>query len=143
MSRILIISSHIHKDLSARQLAHCETLIKNSNHDYQIEVSPTGTYEIPFIINAYHQKKNFDGYIALGLVIKKNWDHFNFIMSHIKECFTAFALNGIVVGNGIVCGDTLEEIEAKIDSKDPCQSAYGSAFNAVDYLIKLKKDLAR
>ncbi|MBA2711202.1 MAG: 6,7-dimethyl-8-ribityllumazine synthase [Tatlockia sp.] len=142
MSRILMISSNIHKELSARQLLHCERLVKNSVHEYQIEVTPVGTYEIPFIINTYHQKNSFDGYIALGLVLKTNLDHYNYIMSHIENCFTTFALNSIVVGNGIVCGENLEDIGTKIDSQDPCQSAYASAFNAVDYLIKLKKDLS-
>ncbi len=142
MPRILIISSHIHKDLSARQLANCESLVKKSPYDYQVEIATAGTYEIPFIINAYHQKNSFDGYIALGLVLKTNLDHYNYIMSHIKECFTAFALNTIAVGSGIVCGDSLEELTTKIDSQDPCLSAYQSAYNAVDYLIKLKKNLA-
>lgn len=142
MPRILIISSQIHHDLSARQLAYCERVVQKSPYDYQVEVSTAGTYEIPFIINAYHQKNSFDGYIALGLVLKTNPDHYSYIMSHIKECFTAFALNTIAVGSGIVYGDSLQELASKIESQDPCLSAYQSAYNAVDYLIKLKKTLA-
>ncbi|ARG98674.1 6,7-dimethyl-8-ribityllumazine synthase [Legionella micdadei] len=141
MAKILIISANIHKELSEKQLAYCVDLVKKSTHEYQIEVTAAGTYEIPFIINAYHQKNPFDGYIALGLVLKKNLDHHDFIMSHIKECFTRFALNNIPVGNGIISATTLEELASKVDSRDPCLSAYQSAFNAVDYLIKLKNQL--
>ena len=71
MTKILIISSNIHKKLAARQLEHCVTVVKKSHHDYQVEIAEVGTYEIPFIINSYHRKHPFDGYIALGLVLKK------------------------------------------------------------------------
>lgn len=142
MTKLLLISANIHKDLSARQLAYCERLVKESEHDYQIEVAAAGTYELPFIINAYQQKNPFDGYIALGLVLKTNPEHHDYIMSHIKTCFTRFALNNIAVGNGIVSGSSPEELALKIDSADPCLSAYPSAFRAVDYLVKLKKNLS-
>ncbi|CDZ76294.1 6,7-dimethyl-8-ribityllumazine synthase [Legionella massiliensis] len=142
MTKLLLISANVHQDLSARQLAYCERLVKESEHDYQIEVAAAGTYEIPFIINAYQQRNPFDGYIALGLVLKTNLDHYDYIMSHIKECFTSFALNSIAVGNGIVSGNSLDELTLKIDSSDPCLSAYPSAVKAVDYLVKLKKNLS-
>ena len=142
MARILVISSHIHKELSPIQLAHCEGLLKKSSHDYQVEILAAGTYEIPFVINAYHQKKPFDGYIALGLVLNTNPSHYDYIMSHIKQSFSHFALNNIIVGNGIVSGSSAEELATKIDSPDPCLCAYPSAFNAVDCLIKLNAKLS-
>ncbi|KTD24227.1 MULTISPECIES: 6,7-dimethyl-8-ribityllumazine synthase [Legionella] len=142
MTNLLIISANIHKELSEKQLTYCVELVKKSTHAYQVEIAAAGTYEIPFIINAYHQKNPFDGYIALGLVLNKNQDHYDFIMSHIKECFTRFALNNIPVGNGIIAAPTFEELASKVDSQDPCLSAYSSAFNAVDYLIKLKNRLS-
>lgn len=142
MTKILIISSNIHKKLAARQLENCLNIVKKSHHDYQVEVAEVGTYEIPFIINSYHRDNPFDGYIALGLVLKTSLDHYDYIMSHIKECFTSFALNHIPVGNGILAGKSLEELAEKIDSPDPCISAYQSAFRAVDSLIELQKKLA-
>lgn len=142
MSRILIISSNIHQDLAAKQLANCLALVKKSPYEFQTEIVAAGTYEIPFVIQAYHKKKSFDGYIALGLVIKKNPDHYDYIMSHIKTCFTKFALKNIAVGNGIVTGSDRQELAANIDSSDPCLSAYPSAFHAVDYLIQLNERLS-
>lgn len=141
MTKILIISSNIHKTLAAKQLENCLNVVKESQHDYQVEIAEVGTYEIPFIINSYHRDHPFDGYIALGLVLKTNLDHYDYIMSHIKECFSSFALNHIPVGNGILAAESLEELAEKIDSPDPCISAYQSAFHAVDYLIKLQKSL--
>lgn len=63
-------------------------------------------------------------------------------MSHINTCFTQFALNNIIVGNGIISGSNLEDLSAKVNSLDPCLSAYTSAFNAVDYLIQLRNRIS-
>ncbi|WP_454782634.1 6,7-dimethyl-8-ribityllumazine synthase [Legionella sp. WA2022007384] len=142
MPKILIISSGVHKDLAAEQLELCVTLVKNAGYDYQVELLQAGAYEIPFVINTYHQKNPFDGYIALGLILKINLDHYDNIMSHIRYCFTQFALNDIVVGNGIITGSTIEELSENVRSANPCHSAYPSAFNAVDCLIKLKNKIA-
>ena len=141
MSKILIVSSNIHQELAAKQLANCLKIVKASAYDFQIETVEAGTYEIPFVIQAYHKNHSFDGYIALGLVLKKNPDHYDYIMSHIKTCFTKFALKNIAVGNGIITGSDIQELATNIDSSDPCLSAYPSALHAVDYLIKLKNRL--
>ena len=142
MPNILLISSCVHKPLAAEQLNYCSKLVKKAGYDYQIELLETGAYEIPFAINMYHQKKSFDAYIALGLILKKESEHYHNIMTHIRYCFTQFSLNNIIVGNGIISGLTMEELGEKIRSPDPCLSAYPSAFNAVDCLIKLQHKTA-
>jgi len=138
MPKILIISSEIHKQLASEQLDFCLTIVKNAGYDYQVELLQAGAYEIPFVIYTYPLNKPFHGYIALGLILKTNSDHYDNIMSHIRHCFTQFALNDIIVGNGIISGSSIEELSGKVHSSNPCLSAYQSAFNAVDCLIKLK-----
>ncbi|MGC1183457.1 6,7-dimethyl-8-ribityllumazine synthase [Legionella sp.] len=142
MPNILLICSNIHKELAAEQLDLCSSLVKNAGYDYQVELLQAGTYEIPFVINAYHQKKIFDGYLALGLVLQADLNHYNHIMTHIRYCFTQFTLNDIIVGNGVISGMTIEELGERIRSSNPCVSAYPSAFNAIDCLIKLRNKIA-
>lgn len=74
MTKLLIISSNIHKELASKQLENCIEIVKKHEHDYHVEIADAGTYEIPFIINSYHRKNPFDAYIALGLVLKTNLD---------------------------------------------------------------------
>jgi len=142
MPNILLISSNIHKELAAEQLQLCSSLVKNAGYDYQVELLAAGTYEIPFVINAYHQKQIFDGYLALGLVLQADPNHYNDIMTHIRYCFTQFALNNIIVGNGIISARSTEELGEKIRSSNPCISVYPSAFNAIDSLIRLRNKIA-
>lgn len=141
MAKLLIISSNVHKELASRQLANCLQFVKKTPYDYQVQILESGSYEIPFVINAWHQKNPFDAYIALGLVLKTNMEHYEYIMSHIKHCFSQFALSGIAVGNGIISGISIDELAIKIDSDDPCVSALPAAVNAVSCLIQLKNTL--
>lgn len=141
MHKILIISSVIHEELSKIQRDKCLELVEQSGYLYAVHELNAGTYEIPFIINGYAQKGSFDAYIALGLLLKNNSDHFDFVISHINTCFSHFALNKIIVGNGIVTGASVDELAMKIKSSDPCLSAYASAFKAVDALIQFKKSI--
>ena len=62
MTKILIVSSNVHKKLSAEQLEKCLNIVKKSQHEYQVEIVEAGTYEIPFVISSYHRKNIFDGY---------------------------------------------------------------------------------
>lgn len=140
MTKLLIISSQVHKTLSSLQLEKCLSLVQASEHDYQVVELAAGTYEIPFVINSYHQHQPYDGYLALGLILEKNKAHYDFIMSHISRSFTHFALNHIPVGNGIISAKTIDDLSVKIESQDPCLSAYPSAFRAVDALIRLQKN---
>ncbi len=141
MAKILIISSNIHPTISAKQLDQCLTLVNKKGYEHQVEMLDAGTYEIPFVIQSYQQKNPFDGYIALGLVLNTNTHHFDYIMSHIKTAFSQFALNNVIVGNGILVGSSIQELASKIDSDDPCVCAYPSAVNAVDSLIKFRSRL--
>lgn len=138
MAKILVISSTVHKTLSALQLEKCVASLNQFDHHYRIKHLDAGSYEIPFVINSYQKHNPFDAYLALGLILKHDIDHFDYIMSHIKTCFTQFALNEIIVGNGIVIGSSVEELEKKITSPDPCQSAYPSAVKAICSLLELR-----
>lgn len=141
MPKILVVSSQIHKTLSGQQLDHCRAILDKSPYDYDIEMFSAGTYEIPFVINAYAKNKTYDAYVALGLVLKSNMDHFDYIMSHIKHCFSHFALNDIIVGNGIISGSNIDELTAKVTSEDPCSAAHISACNAVQVMLAIKAKL--
>lgn len=142
MSKLLLVSSNIHPNLAAKQLENCLKIVRKSVHDYQVEIVQAGTYEIPFVINSYHRENRFDGYIALGLVLTSNREHYHHIMSHISACFTYFSLHNIAVGNAIISADSPEELASKIDNEDPCVCLYPSAFKAIDYLMRMKEKLA-
>lgn len=131
---ILIVWSNYYNELAERQLSSCVNLLDQSNHDYHIEKVESGTYEIPAVIHYYAQNKPYDGYIPLSLLLKGSTDHYDFIWEHVKDCLTQFALNGLFIGNGIISAPNIDILTRRVESMARVQEA----FNAVDYLIRLK-----
>lgn len=133
-AKILVVSSNYYKDLSAKQLNNCLDLLARSEYEYQVEIVEAGTYEIPAVIQYYHREQPFDGYVPLGLLLKGSTDHYEFIWEHVKSCFIQFAMNGILIGNGIISAPSMEILSSRVENNERVQEA----FNAIDYLIRLK-----
>ena len=133
--RILVVWSNYYAELAEKQLDSCLNLLKQSPYDYVVETVEAGTYEIPTVMQYFHQHEPFDAYIPLSLLLKGSTDHYEFIWEHIKECFIKFAMDGLLLGNGIISAPNMETMIARVENGERVQEA----FNAVDYLIRFKQ----
>lgn len=136
-NKILVIWSNYHKGLAEQQLESCVQLLQQSEYEYAVETVAAGTYEIPVVMQYYHRNHPFDGYIPLSLLLKGGTDHYEFIWEHVKECFIKFALEGLLMGCGIISAPTLELLKSRVASGE----RVNEAFNAVNYLIQFKDRL--
>lgn len=137
--RILVVWSNYYKELADKQLDSCLQLLKQSRYDYSIEKVEAGTYEIPVVMQYYHQNNPFDGYIPLSLLLKGSTDHYEFIWEHVKECFIRFALDGLLLGNGIISAPDMNTMISRVENGERVQEA----FNAIDYLIQFKQRIKK
>jgi 6,7-dimethyl-8-ribityllumazine synthase len=135
--RILVVWSNYYEDLAKKQLDSCIQLLTSSDYEYTIEKVNAGTYEIPVVMHYYHTNKPFDGYIPLSLLLKGSTDHYEFIWEHVKECFIRFAMDGLLIGNGIITAPNMDLLTARVENKERVKEA----FRAVDYLIQFKKTI--
>ena len=78
MKKVLIVNSNYYKDISKKLLLSAKTKLKSSNIKISILNVP-GIYEIPIAIRK--NIKKFDGFIAIGCVIKGQTPHFDLISS--------------------------------------------------------------
>jgi 6,7-dimethyl-8-ribityllumazine synthase len=133
-SKILVVWSNYYGELAEQQLESCVQLLKQSEYAYTIETVAAGTYEIPAVMQYYHRNEPFDGYIPLSLLLKGSTDHYEFIWEHVKECFIRFALDGLLLGNGIISAPSPEILGERVANGERVKEA----FLAIDYLIKFK-----
>lgn len=134
-SRILVVWSNYYGDLAEQQLESCVQLLKQSDYAYTVETVTAGTYEIPVVMQYYHQHEPFDGYIPLSLLLKGSTDHYEFIWEHVKECFIRFALDGLLLGNGVISAPNRDIMRERVENGERVKEA----FMAIDYLIKFKQ----
>lgn len=137
---ILVVWSNYYEDLADKQLKSCIQILDKSDYKYQIEKVEAGTYEIPAVIQHYHHHQPFDGYIPLSLLLKGATDHYDSIWGHVQECFTKFTVEGLSLANsGIITAPSMDILIARVEGGERVQEA----FNAVDYLIRLKQRISQ
>jgi 6,7-dimethyl-8-ribityllumazine synthase len=74
-----------------------------------------GAYELPQAIRiALRGSRRFDGFIALGCIVKGETDHYDFICKATMDGIMNVALQfGIALGTGLLTCDTLAQAEAR------------------------------
>jgi 6,7-dimethyl-8-ribityllumazine synthase len=79
----------------------------------QLDVA--GAYELPQVIRiAMRGKHRFDGFIALGCIVRGETDHYEFLCREAMGGLMAVALQfGIALGTGLLTCDTLAQAEAR------------------------------
>ena len=117
---ILIVSSNYYNDVSDNLESGAVNTLNENNFDYKIINAP-GCFEIPYII-----KKNmsyFDGFIALGCIIKGDTYHFEIIANETSRKIMNLSVDNLIpIGFGIL---TCYNMEQAIERSDTNQKNKG------------------
>ena len=98
-NKVLIIQANYYKDISAALLKSAKNELKNFAKINIISVP--GVFEIPVVISK--NLKKYDGFIALGCVIKGQTPHFDFISKSTTDAIMNISVvSKKPVGNGII-----------------------------------------
>ncbi len=123
----------ISKDLIKGSLL---VLKKNKITNFKIIYSP-GAFEIPVIISRNINK--FDGFIALGCVIKGETPHFDFISNSSTQGIMNLSIKSKKpIGNGLIT--SLNKKQAFIRSNPMKKNKGGEAAKAVLSVLGILKD---
>ena len=98
-NKVLIIQANYYKDISAALLKSAKNELKNFANINIISVP--GVFEIPVVISK--NLKKYDGFVALGCVIKGQTPHFDFISKSTTDAIMNISVESKKpVGNGII-----------------------------------------
>ena len=108
--KILIVIADYYKEISLGLFNNAK---KNLPRSFEIKIIKVpGVFEIPITISKYLKK--FDGFIALGCVIKGKTPHFDFIsQSSINAIMNLSIDNNKPIGNGIITCLNLKQAKAR------------------------------
>ena len=97
--KVLIIQANYYKDISTALLKSAKNELKNFAKINIISVP--GVFEIPVVISK--NLKKYDGFVALGCVIKGQTPHFDFISRSVTDAIMNISVvSKKPVGNGII-----------------------------------------
>jgi len=98
-NKVLIIQANYYKDISTALLKSAKKELKNFAKINIISVP--GVFEIPVVISK--NLKKYDGFVALGCVIKGQTPHFDFISKSTTDAIMNISVESKKpVGNGII-----------------------------------------
>ena len=136
MAKILIVEARFYGHLNDMLIAGAKTAIKAAGHEAEVLTVP-GALEIPGAISLAMESDQYDGYVAIGVVIRGETYHFEIVAGESARAIMALTMDGIAIGNGIL---TVENEEQALVRADPAQkNKGGEAAEAALALLKLQE----
>ena len=134
--KLLIVVAPYYKDIADDLVAGAKAAIKDAGASFDLVEVP-GALEVPTAIAIAERTSNFDGFVALGCVIRGETTHYDTVCNDSSRAISQMGLNGICIGNGILTVETRKQAEVRADVKD--QNKGGGAAIAALHLVALSR----
>ncbi|PKB25279.1 6,7-dimethyl-8-ribityllumazine synthase [Novosphingobium kunmingense] len=136
MARFLIVEARFYDHLNDMLVAGAKAALKAAGHDVDVVTVP-GALEIPGAIAVLDETGRYDGYVAIGVVIRGETHHFEIVAGESARGIMALTMDGLAIGNGIL---TVENEEQALVRADPGQkNKGGEAAKAAMALLGLRE----
>jgi 6,7-dimethyl-8-ribityllumazine synthase len=139
--RFAIVASRWNDSLVSRLIdGALEALKEVSVDDKAIEVYRVpGSFELPLCALKAAESKNFNAIICLGVVIRGETPHFDFVAAEAARGITDVSLKtGVPVMFGVITANTVEQANARAAAKHD-NKGYEAAMAAVE-VVNLYRD---
>tara|TARA_B100001057_G_scaffold436183_1_gene467037 strand:- start:358 stop:783 length:426 start_codon:yes stop_codon:yes gene_type:complete len=135
MKKILIVNSNYYKEISNNLVFNAKKKLFNNKFKISILDIP-GAFEIPISIRKNIRK--FDGFVALGCVIKGQTPHFDLLCSSLFNSILNLSIKfNKPIGNGVITALNLSQAKQRSKRTNSNKSNKGSeAANAVISILK-------
>lgn len=140
MARILIVEARFYAHLNDMLIAGARAALEADGHEVEVLTVP-GALEIPGAIALAAESDQYDGFVAIGVVIRGETYHFEIVAGESARAIMALTMDGIAIGNGIL---TVENEAQALVRADPAQKDKGGeAAKAALALLALQERFGR
>lgn len=138
MARFLIVEARFYDHLNDMLVAGARSALQQAGHEAEVLTVP-GALEIPGAIALASESDLYDGYVAIGVVIRGETYHFEIVAGESARGVMALTMDGMAIGNGIL---TVENEAQALVRADPAQKDKGGeAAKAALALYELRRKL--
>jgi 6,7-dimethyl-8-ribityllumazine synthase len=135
LAHILIAEARFYAHLNDMLLEGARGAIEAAGHSHETITVP-GALELPGAIALAVESGKYDGYVALGVVIRGETYHFEIVAGESARGLMALTMDGLAVGNGILTVENEQQAIARANPKHANKG--GSAAEAALALLELK-----
>lgn len=122
MAKFLIVEARFYAHLNDMLIAGARNALETAGHEVEILTVP-GALEVPGAIALAADSDLYDGFVAIGVVIRGETYHFEIVAGESARAIMALTMDGIAIGNGIL---TTENEAQAIYRADPAQANKGA-----------------
>ncbi|MGD1886856.1 MAG: 6,7-dimethyl-8-ribityllumazine synthase [Cohaesibacteraceae bacterium] len=140
MAHFLIVEARFYIDLADELAAGAIEVLEAEGHTFE-RASVPGALEIPgAMMIGYRNPKAYDGYIALGVVIRGETSHYELVAGESARALMDLTLDpGLAIGNGIQTVENSDQAWARANRSDKNKGA--GAARAAMALVALRQSL--
>ena len=134
--RLLAVVSPYYKDVTDGMLAGARATAAQAGAVFDVIEVP-GALEIPTAVGMAARSGRYDGFVALGCVIRGETTHYDTVCNDSSRGLTLLGLQGLCVGNGILTVENLGQAQVRADPDG--QNKGGGAAAAALHLVALSR----
>jgi 6,7-dimethyl-8-ribityllumazine synthase len=135
MAKFLIVEARFYDHLNDLLIAGARAALEGAGHKADVITVP-GALEIPGTIAMAAESASYDGYVAIGVVIRGETYHFEIVAGESARGIMALTMDGIAIGNGILTVEN--EAQALTRARPDEKDKGGEAAKAAMALLELK-----
>jgi 6,7-dimethyl-8-ribityllumazine synthase len=135
MARRLIVEARYYDHLNDLLLEGARAAIEAEGHAHETLTVP-GALEIPAAIALAAETGRYEGFVALGVVMRGETYHFEIVSNESARGIMALTMDGIAIGNGILTVE--DEAQALARARPDEKNKGGEAARAALAVMKLK-----
>ena len=142
--KVLLVCSPYYKDITENLIKGASQILKRNYVEFKI-INVPGALEIAPAIKYFSDRSSknylFDGYVALGCIIRGKTYHFEIVSNESARSLSELSITySLPIGNGIL---TVENIDQANERSDPLKlNKGGGAALACLSLIKHKNSIS-
>ncbi|MDB5707292.1 MAG: 6,7-dimethyl-8-ribityllumazine synthase [Sphingomonas bacterium] len=135
MATLLIVEARFYDHLNDLLLEGARAAIEEAGHSHETITVP-GALEIPAAVALAAESGRYDGFVALGVVIRGETYHFEIVAGESARGLMALSLDGVAIGNGILTVEN--EAQALARARRSEKDKGGEAAKAALAMLALK-----
>jgi 6,7-dimethyl-8-ribityllumazine synthase len=135
MAKFLIVEARFYDHLNDLLIAGARAALDDAGHKVEVVTVP-GALEIPGTIAMAAEVGRYEGYVAIGVVIRGETYHFEIVAGESARGIMALTMDGIAIGNGILTVEN--EAQALTRARPDEKDKGGEAAKAAMALLELK-----
>lgn len=140
MAKFLIVEARFYDHLNDLLIAGATAALKAAGHSHEVITVP-GALEIPGAIAMAAESGRYDGFVAIGVVIRGETYHFEIVSNESARGLMALTMDGIAIGNGILTVEN--EAQALTRARPQEKDKGGEAAKAAIRMLELGETFAQ